>query len=63
MNTKLKEHLLSAVITFITGFASVLILSIDTITIDSLKNGSIAGLGFVCFRAGVKELLNWIITS
>ncbi len=64
MNTQLiKRWAISTLITFLGGFAFVLLGDIDSVTIESFQNGSILGLFFVATRSGVKGVLelflNW----
>lgn len=63
MNKKLKEYLVSSAISFIACFAIVLVAQIDTITLESFKDGTFIGLVFVCLRAGIKGVLEIIIAK
>lgn len=63
MNNTTKRWFLSTLVTFFAGFAITLLANIDSLTLESLKDGSVVGLFFVAVRSGVKmalELfLNW----
>lgn len=59
----MKRHLISAGITFVTAFAIAIIPVIDTITLESIEDGSIIAIVFVAFRAGIKGLLELIVKS
>lgn len=61
MNPKLKEHLKSAAITFITGFAFAIIPVIDSISLESLEDGTALAIIFVALRAGIKSLIELFI--
>lgn len=58
----LKEHLKSFVITFVAGFAMVLVADIDNVSLETIKDGSSIGLLFGAIRAGVKAVLQLVIT-
>ena len=59
----MKRHLISAGITFLTGFAVVLLANIDTLTIENLEQGAWLGVGFAAVRAGVKAVLEYFLTK
>jgi hypothetical protein len=61
MNKKTKEHIQSAIITFVTGFAVVMVTEIDAFTLDSFQDGTLVGAVFVAVRAGFKALLQLAI--
>jgi hypothetical protein len=63
MSTNTKKWLISAAITFVTGFAMVLLNDIDSITLDTLSDGTIVGIIFSAFRAGIKAVLELFISS
>lgn len=58
---KVKEHykryLVSIGLTFLAGFAVAVIPDIDSLTLQSFKNGGLAGLLFAGIRTGVKFVL------
>lgn len=54
MSKKAKEFIESAVITFLTGFFLILSTQIDTITLESLKDGTLVGLLLAAVRFGLK---------
>lgn len=57
----IKRYLLSSLITFVTAFAMVVLSQIDSITLESFKDGSLIGLLFVAIRAGFKAVLELVI--
>lgn len=57
----IRRHIISALLTFFTGAALVLLSEIDSLTIESLKNGAFLGVLFAAIRAGVKALLELFI--
>lgn len=63
MKQTTKRYLISSLITFFTAFAVVLLAEIDNITLESLKDGALIGIGFTCFRAGIKALLEWFLAT
>lgn len=66
MSENTKEYIKSAVITFIAGFFMVLATEIDSMTVDSFKDGTIVGLVFAAGRTGIKGVielfLRWYAT-
>jgi len=54
---KLKHYAVSSLITFMTGFLTMLIPSIDKISLQSFEVSALIGLFLVAMRAGVKALL------
>jgi len=63
MNKDVKRWIISSIVTFLGGFSAVLILNIDTITLSTLTDGSLAGIIFVAFRGGFKALLELFILN
>jgi len=57
-----KRYLISIGITFIAGFLSVFLASVDNITLESLENGTLAGVVFVAVRTGVKFALECLLS-
>ena len=58
---KLKHYLVSSVITFITGFLSGLVLTIDKFNLQSIESGAWIGFILVCIRMGTKFLVEkWL---
>jgi len=57
MNPTLKRYLVSSAVTFFSAMGLVLLANIDSITLESFKDGSLVGLGFMAVRAGVKGIL------
>lgn len=53
----IKRWIISSGVTFLTAFSTVLLLQWDSVTLDSLKDGSLVGIAFTATRAGVKGLL------
>lgn len=59
----MNEHIKSFLITFFVGFSLVLVTAIDTLTIESFKNGALAGLIFAGVRGGVKMALELFLSQ
>ncbi len=66
MSDNTKEYIKSAVITFIAGFCMVLATEIDSMSMESLKDGTMIGLVFAAGRTGIKGVielfLRWYAT-
>lgn len=58
-----KRYLFSSVISFLAGFLMFILANIDTITLESFKDGSVLGLLFVGVRVGIKAVLEFIFKS
>jgi len=58
----IKRYVISALVSFLAGFAIVILADINSITLESIKNGSIAGLIFVAIRTGIKGMLEYILS-
>lgn len=56
-NPKLKEHIKSAITTFLTMFILTLLISIQDISLESVKDGTLVGIITAAFRAGIKALI------
>ncbi len=56
-----KRYLWSSLITFIAGFLLVFVPQMESITLESFKDGSFNGLVFLAVRAGLKALLEVIL--
>ena len=52
-----QKELKSFIITFIVGFVMVIYAQFDTLTLDSLKDGSYVGVLFAAVRAGIKGVI------
>lgn len=62
MNKKvLKDYAISSMITFFTGFLAVVLMQIDSFSLDTLTSGALLGLIASACRAGVKALIEHII--
>lgn len=59
----MNEHIKSFLITFFVGFSLVLVTEIDTITIESLSDGVLAGLIFAGVRGGIKMILELFLSQ
>lgn len=57
MKQSTKEHLISAGTTFLTSFAIVIMTEIDSLSLMSLRDGTIVGLIFAGARAGIKAVI------
>lgn len=62
MKVETKELIKSAIITFVAGFALVVMPEIDTLSLDSLQDGTVVGLLFAGIRTGLKMLLEMYLT-
>ena len=51
-----KAYIRSSIITFIASFASVIIVEIDSLSLQSFHDGAVVGLLFAGIRAGFKAL-------
>ena len=60
-NLSMKEHIKSFVITFVAGFAIVLVSQINDITLETISSGAIWGVLFGAVRAGFKGVLELFI--
>ncbi len=52
-----KRYAVSISVTFLAGFAIAILPDIDSLTLDSLRNGGLVGLLFAGIRTGVKFVL------
>lgn len=59
----MNEHLKSFIITFVVAFAMVFVADIDKLTLATLNEGALFGLIFAGVRAGVKAILQFVITK
>ena len=57
MNETMKRYIVSSVVTFLTGFVFVMYSQVDSITIESFKDGSLFGVVFVATRFGIKGVM------
>lgn len=57
------RYVVSSAITFFAGFSIVLLAQIDSLTVESLKDGSFIGVLFLAVRAGVKALLEAAVAA
>lgn len=55
-----KAYIRSSIITFVSAFAVVVVVEIDSLTLSSLQDGTVAGLLFAGIRAGFKALFTLI---
>jgi hypothetical protein len=62
MNKTLKTYAVSSLITFLTAFGLVIVSHIDTLTLTTIKNGALAGLLGMALRAGVKALIEYLLS-
>jgi hypothetical protein len=63
MNETTKRYLISSLVTFLTAFAGVILIDIDKITLSSFSDGAIVGLVFTAGRAGVKAVLEFLLSK
>lgn len=53
--------LVSTAVTFAAGFSIMLLADIDTITVETIQNGTYVGILFSAIRAGVKAVLEGFV--
>lgn len=63
MNKTLKKYIISSLITFVTTFAIALLANYDSITLETVKNGAYVSIIFTAARAGVKSVLEYIVST
>lgn len=63
MSEKTKEYLLSTAITFLSGFLIVVAPALDTLTVDSLQDGTLVGILLAGVRLGLKMAVQAILTK
>ena len=61
MNQTVKEHLISAAYTFVTGFLIVVLPALSEIDLETLDKGVIIGITLAGFRMGIKMLAQLVI--
>jgi len=59
----IKRWIISSCVSFVAGFALVMYNEIDSVTLESFKDGSFIGLLFVAVRAGFKGIFELITIS
>jgi len=62
MTKTTKRYLVSSLITFASAFAVVVLASIDSLSIQDVETGAVASLLFTAIRAGVKAVLELLVT-
>ena len=62
MNQNIKRYLISSAVTFLTGFCIAVVPMIDSLTLSGIKTGALAGLAFAGIRAGIKAVMELIIS-
>ena len=63
MSKNTKRYLISSLITFLTGFCIVLVAQMDSITLQTIKDGSIVSVLFVAVRTGIKALMEAFLSQ
>lgn len=63
MKQQYKDLLISSLITFVTGIAVVLLTEIDSLTLESIQTGAWVGILFASVRAGIKAVLQLIVSK
>lgn len=59
MSETTKRYLFSVGLTFLSGFLLVIVPALDSITMESFKDGTVVGLLFAATRTGLKAALEW----
>lgn len=63
MSDKTKEYLLSTALTFLTGFLLVVAPELDTLSLQSLQDGTLVGILLSGVRLGLKMAVQAILTN
>ena len=61
--TAIKRYVVSSLVTFVTAVCIVLLAEVDGLSLSSLKDGTIVGIGFVAIRAGIKAVLELTLST
>ncbi len=59
----LKRYIVSSLLTFLAGFLAIILVNIDSITLDSFKDGTLVGIIFLAVRTGLKGLIEWFLAT
>ncbi len=62
MSKKTKEYLRSSLITFLTGFAIAILPVLETIDLQNLEAGALAGILLTATRMGIKAVIEYFIS-
>lgn len=54
---------MSSLVTFLTGFGIVFVSQIDTLSLNSFRDGTLIALLFVAVRAGVKAIIEFFLAK
>lgn len=57
-----KRYAWSSLVTFLAAFLIAIAPNIDSISLVDLGNGTLVGLGFIAIRAGVKALIEYLLS-
>lgn len=60
-DSTLKQHLVSAGYSFLTGFIPVILLSLENLSWTDLSVASLSGIFIAAIRAGLKALVQFVI--
>lgn len=63
MSDTTKRWLISALVTFATGFAIAILPQIDSLSLESPQDGALLGIVLVGVRAGIKAILELFVAS
>jgi len=61
MKQNTKRWIISTILTFLGGFIPVLLGEMDSITLETFRNGSYLGIIFIASRQGIKAILEAFI--
>jgi hypothetical protein len=61
-NNTVKRYVVSSIISFLTGFLTVLSIQITDLSVDTLTSGVILGIMFASLRGGIKALSEFLPT-
>lgn len=59
----IKRYAFSSLISFLTGFSLIFTSEIDSITLDTIKDGSYVGIVFLAFRGGTKAVVELFLLN
>lgn len=61
MKQNTKRWIISTIVTFLGGFLPVILMELDSITLETIQNGAIWGIIFIASRQGIKAILEYVL--
>ena len=58
-----KRYLISSAVTFFAGFAGIILLNLDAITLESFNNGIFVGILLAALRGGIKAVVEFFVAK